>query len=186
MSLFSFYSPLLPFSPPPARLPQLDLEDTCLINLLHCHLLIMRRDFWKYSTVQASRSAFNIADIRWGVSLMLRWLLHWVSTFSMSCPSRWAWKVENLGRRREVLSEIPSPSWGEGSIYYLDEPRKRKSLRFSMMVGPTGLSVLSRLIYLSPYSGLSPFLKLVFWALVLEPSSHSFPPQIDNAKYQPK
>jgi len=108
------------------------------------------------------------------------------STFSMLCPSGWAWKVENLDRRREVLSEIPSPSRGEGSIYYLDEPRKRKSLRISMTVGPNGFFVLSRLIYLSPYFGLSPFLKLVSWTLVLEPSSHSFPPQIDNAKYQPK
>ena len=102
-------------------------------------------------------------------------MLHWVLCFLMSCPSGQAWKVENLCRRREVLSKIPSPSRGEGSICYLNEPLKRKSLQISTIAGPNGFSILCRLIYLSPYSGLSPSLKLVSWALVLEPSSHSFP-----------
>ena len=58
------------------------------------------------------------------------------SGFFMSCLSQRTWKVEDLDWIGKVLSEIPSPSWGEGSICYLsNEPWERKSLRISIVVG---------------------------------------------------
>lgn len=57
-------------------------------------------------------------------------------------------------------------------------PWGRKSLRISMVVGPDGLFLLSRLFYLSPYPRPSPYLRLVFWASFLVPRLQSSPHNI--------
>ena len=88
------------------------------------------------------------------------------SKFFMLCLLGWVRKLEDLDPRREVLSKVPSPSQGEGSLCHLDyEPWERKLAQISSTVGPNGFLLLSKSFYLLPYFGLGLSLKLVSWSL---------------------
>ena len=93
LSLFNFQNPPLLLSLPPFIVispflflflfqlssPQLDFWGILVLSsFCFATSWSWKKTFGGASTIQASHLTLNVADIRWGTSLMRMWLLHWV------------------------------------------------------------------------------------------------------------
>ena len=110
-----FWTPLCCFPPPfiaTSHLPfilqlsssQLDLEDTCPINRLLCHIVIMKKDFWEcfYCLSQSFSIECDWHQVRGLINAEV--IASLGPVFSLSCPSRWAWKGGESRFRREWVT----------------------------------------------------------------------------------